>query len=45
MKELKLPDNAGHLGKVNIKIITDGFSKILIISDSEDEEIRVVEET
>lgn len=34
MKELNIPNSATSLGKVNVKIVTNGFTKMLVISDS-----------
>ena len=34
MKELNILNSATSLGKVNVKIVTNGFTKMLVISDS-----------
>ena len=34
MKEMNIPGLAGHLGRVNVKVVTNGFTKMLVISDS-----------
>ena len=44
MKEMNIPGSAGHLGRVNVKVVTNGFTKMLVISDSRQEDDWVEDE-
>lgn len=38
MKEMNIKNSAGNIGRVNVEVVTNGFTKILVISDSNQED-------
>ena len=44
MKEMNIPASAGHLGRVNVKVVTNGYTKMLVISDSRQEDDWIEDE-